>query len=186
MWDMMPMTSKPFYHPLWLPGVLEHYYDVVRLISKIMPPHLRRVYDAEDFVQMAICDMLDRPERYNRDADDPKHMMVLIAKRRMIDALRRRPNRTPHLPIDDLVLELVEIRKSWGCGAVKSPAEISELTDSAAYVLSRTYDPRERVFLILRSWGYLFDEAAAMVGVQQRTMLRKLERLRSRVRIHVG
>jgi DNA-directed RNA polymerase specialized sigma24 family protein len=65
--------------------MLEHYGAACRVIARLMPWALRSRYDAEDFVSEAIVDLMKNPTAYTG-----RNTLILIARRRMIDAARSR------------------------------------------------------------------------------------------------
>jgi DNA-directed RNA polymerase specialized sigma24 family protein len=67
----------------WPAVMANDYQATVGVIRSLMPARLNRYGDAEDFVQMAIMDLLRRPEAFTG-----RNTLILIARRRMIDTLR--------------------------------------------------------------------------------------------------
>ena len=67
----------------WAAVMADDYEATVRVIRSMMPARLKRYGDAEDFVMMAIADLVKRP-----DAFTGRNTLILIARRRMIDTLR--------------------------------------------------------------------------------------------------
>ena len=88
----------------WTIVLGEHYASACRVVNRCMPPGLRGRYDPEDFVGDAIVELLKNPARL---AEYQPHLLIVIAKRRMIDAARSAWNRLGRLEV-----ELIDLQAS--------------------------------------------------------------------------
>ena len=69
----------------WSTVMRDHYSTACRVIERLMPSSLRTTYDPEDFVGDAIVELMANPERL---IEKGSTLLILVAKRRMIDAAR--------------------------------------------------------------------------------------------------
>lgn len=137
--------------------VLHDYYEwACRVISRKMPRRLRAGYDPEDFVADAIVDLLNKPAWFIEYGPE---LIVLVAKRRMIDAARSPRSRGAHLDI-----EVTDHQPS-----VALRLEALELRD---FMLGRTEDPGDRAMVALRCQGHTSPEIAELSGVGVRMVQR--------------
>ncbi len=135
--------------PIDWDDVLPRYYlSACRDIKRKMPRCLWARYDPEDFVADAIVELMNKPAPF---VEYGPGLLVLIAKRRMIDAAKSPRSRAVRLEVDvmdrqpeaHLRFEAAERRES---------------------MLGRTHDPRSRAMLALRLEGHSLPEIAEMSG----------------------
>ena len=73
-----------------------------------MPRNLRTIYDPEDFVGDAIVELMANPERLDEKGSA---LLILVAKRRMIDAARSPRSRS--VRVSKLTSWTVSRRPCW-------------------------------------------------------------------------
>jgi DNA-directed RNA polymerase specialized sigma24 family protein len=140
----------------WTAVMRDSYPSACQVIRRLMPYGLRAIYDPEDFVADAIVELMAHPERIGTKGSST---LILVAKRRMIDAARSPRSRFMRLEVDvidpqpPLVLE----------------QEAAELRET---MLRRTTDPDRRKLVDLRSRGHTLPEIAELSGVRLRTVQR--------------
>jgi RNA polymerase sigma factor (sigma-70 family) len=152
----MPLTqadSRPTDWPLILGN---HYRAACRVVDRLMPRYLRRVYDPEDFVDDAIVELLAKPEGLQEKGPS---LLTLVAKRRMIDAAR-----SPRSRWVDSAIDAIDHRPSAALDL-----EADELRE---LMLDRARDPRERTIVELRCKGHTLAEIANLTGVGIRQLQR--------------
>jgi DNA-directed RNA polymerase specialized sigma24 family protein len=134
----------------------EQYASACRSIKQIMPPGLRAAYDPEDFVGDAIIEVLANPA-YSTQRGPA--LLIMIAKRRMIDVAR-----SPRCRSMPLEVELTDRQPT-----VALAYEATELREC---LLRRASDPKLHVAVNLRCQGYTSPEIAELTGQGIRTVQR--------------
>jgi RNA polymerase sigma factor (sigma-70 family) len=140
----------------WTTVMREHYSTACRVIERLMPPSLRTTYDPEDFVGDAIVELMANPERFNEKGST---LLILVAKRRMIDAARSPRSRSTRLEVDIVDRQPPAVLE-------QEAAELREL------MLGRADDPNGRNVVDLRCSGHTLPEIADLTGLG----LRKVQR----------
>jgi DNA-directed RNA polymerase specialized sigma24 family protein len=140
----------------WGSVLCDYYALACHVIRRRMPPCLRAMYDPEDFVADAIVEVLKKPARF---VEYGPGVIVLVAKRRMINALRSPRNRAARLDVD-----LMDRQPS-----VALRLEASELRE---FMIGRTRDLADRAMLALRCQGRTSIEIAELNGLGLRTVQR--------------
>ncbi len=140
----------------WATVMGDRYKTACRVIKRDMPRSLRAMYDPEDFVGDAIVELMARPERFVASGSAP---LVLVARRRMIDAVRSPRSRLARLESD------VVDRQP----AAELEQEAAELRER---MLGRVDDPGEQNMIELRCSGHTLPEIAELTGVGLRTLQR--------------
>jgi DNA-directed RNA polymerase specialized sigma24 family protein len=136
--------------------VLQDYSTACRVVNRFMPHNLRSGFDAEDFVGDALVDIMSTPARfagYNRE------LLILVARRRMIDAARSPRSRVTALEVD-------VIDRNQSDGLQHDGAELREL------MIGRATEAGYRTELGLRCDGYTLPEIAKLTGAGLRTVQR--------------
>jgi RNA polymerase sigma factor (sigma-70 family) len=142
-------------------------YRIAVLIVKCnMPKHLRRCFDAEDFVSDAIVDLLKQKLEFTGRGPT---LLTLVAKRRMIDAARRHK---PQYQTDGIEEDQFDYRPS-----VEQELNAAELEQ---LILRRASSDRGRTILRLRCRGYTSQEIAQLTGIGLRDVQRFMKRFRER------
>jgi DNA-directed RNA polymerase specialized sigma24 family protein len=140
----------------WPTIMREQYASVCRVIKRLMPCGLRARYDPEDFVDDAIVDLMSASTRF---AEYNSNLLILIAKRRMIDAAR-----SPRSRLIPLKVDVIDDRSS-----VALESEASDLRD---WILGRVGDSSDRAVVDLRCQGHTLPEIAELTGQGLRTVQR--------------
>ena len=140
----------------WSTVMREHYAIACRVIERLMPSSLRTSYDPEDFVGDAIVELMDKPERL---IEKGSALLIVVAKRRMIDAARSPRSRLTRLEIDIIDRQPAALLEH----------EAAELRER---MLSRVDDPSGRKVVDLRCSGHTLPEIADLTGLG----LRKVQR----------
>ncbi len=144
----------------WAVIMRDHYTPACRAIKRLMPGALRAGYDPEDFVADALVELMARPERL---AEQGSTFLVLIAKRRMIDAVRSPRGRLTRLEVDVIDDQPPAILEH-------EAAELRQM------MLDRAGDPTTRNVVDLRSRGHTLPEIAELTGLGLRTLQRCFKR----------
>ncbi len=140
----------------WAAVMRDHYPSACQVIRRLMPYGLRAIYDPEDFVADAIVELMAHPERFNERGSA---MLILVAKRRMIDAARSPRSRLMRLEVDIIDRQPPPILEH-------EAAEMREM------MLGRAADPNRRNLVDLRSRGHTLPEIAELTGLGLRTLQR--------------
>jgi DNA-directed RNA polymerase specialized sigma24 family protein len=141
----------------WAILMRDHYPSACRVIERLMPRSLQATYAPEDFVGDAIVQLMAHPERFTVNV--PATLIILIAKRRMIDAARSPRNRSMRLEVD-------MINRHSPAVLENEAAELLEL------MLGRARNSIARNVVHLRSCGHSLPEISQLTGLG----LRKLQR----------
>lgn len=142
----------------WALAIAQHYAPACGVIDKLMPPQLRSSYDAEDFVQLAIVDLLTDPSAIEYRGPSS---LILLAKRRMIDVIR-----SPRSRVTQLRADVAEVPPSPSL-----ELEAGELRES---LVSRAR-PGHQLVVDLRCQGFTSTEIAELTGLGIRTVQRTLK-----------
>ena len=121
-----------------------------------MPRGLRARYDPEDFVGDAIVELISNRARLVESGPD---LLILIAKRRMIDAARSPRSRL--IPLEEDVID-----RQPSVGLEDDAVALREL------VLGRAANSGDRAAVNLRCQGHTLSEIAALTGRGVRTIQR--------------
>jgi DNA-directed RNA polymerase specialized sigma24 family protein len=140
----------------WTSIMRKHYALACGVIKRRMPRGLRARYDPEDFVGDAIVELMTNRARFIEFGPD---LLVLIAKRRMIDAARSPRSRVR--PLDE---DLIDRQPS--VALEDDAAALREL------MLHRAGNPGDRVVVDLRCQGHTLPEIAELTGRGLRTVQR--------------
>jgi len=133
----------------WYNPSSDIYKKSCRVINSIMPSCLRSLFDPEDFVMDAVMELL-------RDERSGSELLVVVAKRRMIDAAKSPRNRTMRLPGDPPARRAI--------GWQEALEEVADLD--------------LRLILEKRLEGYGLAEVVVISGLTPRTIQRKIRRLK--------
>ena len=147
-------------HPLmpidWATLMRVHYRTASRVIDRLMPRSLRTKYDPEDFVGDALVELMNHPKL---SVEASPALLILIAKRRMIDAARSPRSRVIPLEVDTI--------------DPRAPVALEhEAREQRELMLGRAGDPKHRAVVDLRCQGYTLPEIAERTGVGLRTVQR--------------
>jgi DNA-directed RNA polymerase specialized sigma24 family protein len=140
----------------WPTVMCKHYALACRAIKRRMPRGLRARYDPEDFVGDAIVEVMKNRARFVEFGPD---LLVLIAKRRMIDAARSPRGRI--MPLGEDVID-------------RQPSAALEV-DAAVLresMLRRAGNSSDRIAVDLRCQGHTLPEIAERTGRGLRTVQR--------------
>jgi RNA polymerase sigma factor (sigma-70 family) len=140
----------------WATVTGDRYAKACRVIKRSMPRSLQATYDPEDFVGDAIVELMAKPDRFVGKGWVP---LVLVARRRMIDAVRSPRSRLTRLETD--------IADRQPPAALEQ--EAAELRER---MLGRVDDPSEQNMIKLRCSGHTLSEIAELTGVGLRTIQR--------------
>jgi RNA polymerase sigma factor (sigma-70 family) len=140
----------------WSTVMRDHYATACRVIERLMPPSLRTTYDPEDFVGDAIVELMAHPDRF---IEHGSALLILVAKRRMIDAVRSPRSRSGRLEVEIIDRQPPPVLKQ-------------EAAELRAKILGRVEDPGDREVVDLRCRGHTLPEIADLTGLG----LRKLQR----------
>jgi DNA-directed RNA polymerase specialized sigma24 family protein len=140
----------------WTTMMRTHYALACRAIKRRMPRGLRARYDPEDFVGDAIVEVMKNRARFVEFGPD---LLILIAKRRMIDAAR-----SPRGRLMPLGYDMIDRQPS---AALEFDAAI--LRES---MLRRAGSSSGRVVVDLRCQGHTLPEIAELTGRGLRTVQR--------------
>jgi Homeodomain-like domain len=135
----------------WIDPSSDHYKMVCRYISKRMPSRLKPVFDAEDFVMDAIIQIRGQ----NPD------LLILVAKRRMIDAAK-----SPRSRVVAIDWDMADWRSEIGRSDLGMDLERLEI------------NPILKKVLRLMAEGYELPQVAEMIGVGLRTVQRMFANFR--------
>jgi RNA polymerase sigma factor (sigma-70 family) len=138
----------------------DHYATACRVIERLMPASLRTTYDPEDFVGDAIVELIANPERF---IEKGSALLILVAKRRMIDAARSPRSRLARLEVDIVDRQPPAVLEH-------EAAELREV------MLRRAEDPSGRSMVDLRCSGHTLPEIADLTGLGLRTVQRYWKR----------
>ena len=131
-------------------------YDLAcSVVGRYLPRGLRRAYDAHDFVADAVVELAEK------HAEATMALVILVARRRIIDAMRSPRARVRPLEVD------IEARRPLFCEM--------ELRDQ---VDGRTRDPEHRAILWMICQGYTTVEVAKRSRFRIRTIQRILKGMR--------
>ena len=140
----------------WTAVMRYDYPPACQVIRRLMPSGLRTIYDPEDFVADAIAELFARPDCFSARSSET---LILVARRRMIDASRSPRSRTKRIEGDII--------------DPKGPAVLEhEAAELREIMLRRTADPGRRNLVELRFRGHTIPEIAQLTGLG----LRKLQR----------
>jgi DNA-directed RNA polymerase specialized sigma24 family protein len=134
----------------------QQYATACGVIRRLTPCRLHASYDPEDFVDDAIVDLLSKSPRF---VEFTSSLVILIAKRRMIDAAR-----SPRSRLMNLAVDLID-----DCSSVALESEPAELRE---WMLDRAGDSDDRAVFDLRSQGHTLPEIANRTGRGLRTLQR--------------
>jgi DNA-directed RNA polymerase specialized sigma24 family protein len=140
----------------WASLMRKHYALACGIIKRRMPRCLRARYDPEDFVGEAIVELMANRARFVEFGPD---LLILIAKRRMIDAARSPQSRM--MPLDE---DLIDRQPSV---ALEDDAAV--LRES---MLGRAGNSGDRAVVDLRCQGYTLPEIAERTGRGLRSVQR--------------
>jgi RNA polymerase sigma factor (sigma-70 family) len=140
----------------WSTVMQDHYATACRVIERLMPASLRTTYDPEDFVGDAIVELMATPERL---IEKGSTLLILVAKRRMIDAARSPRSRLTRLEVDIVDRQPPPVLEH-------EAAELREV------MLDRADDLYGRNVVELRCSGHTLPEIAELTGLG----LRKVQR----------
>jgi DNA-directed RNA polymerase specialized sigma24 family protein len=140
----------------WSCVMRDQYPTACRIIGRLMPPGLRSGYAPEDFVGDAMIELMANPAAF---VERGTPMLVMIAKRRMIDAAR-----SPRSRLLPLEVDIVDHRPS--------PELEFDAAELRERMLRRAVDPRKRTAVLLRCDGYTLPEIAASTGFGLRSLQR--------------
>ena len=140
----------------WPTIMRKHYALACRVIKRRMPRGLRARYDPEDFVGDAIVELMTNRARFVEFGPD---LLVLIAKRRMIDAARSPRSRM--MPLGDDVID-----RQPSVAMEEDAAVLREL------MLGRAGNSGDRIVVDLRCQGHTLPEIAELTGQGLRTVQR--------------
>ena len=143
----------------WATVICNHYALACRAIKRRMPRGLRARYDPEDFVGDAIVELMSHQARFVEFRPD---LLILVAKRRMIDAAR-----SPRGRLMPLAEDVIDRQPS---AALEVDAAI--LRES---IIHRAGSTSGRVVVDLRSQGHTLPEIAELTGRGLRTIQRFLK-----------
>ncbi len=141
----------------WATVMREHYPSACQVIRRMMPYGLRAIYDPEDFVADAIVELMAHPERLSKKKGSA--LLILVAKRRMIDAARSPRSRLMRLEGDIIDRQPPAVLEH-------EAAELREM------MLGRAADPNRRNLVDLRCRGHTLPEIAELTGLGLRTLQR--------------
>lgn len=136
----------------WFDPSGDTYKKACRIVRSLMPMRLRKAYDAEDFVMDAIMELLGK--------DGTGDLLVLVARRRMLDAAKSPKNRDLGLTMD-------------------IPGRTHDDTES---ILEGVDDLDLRDIFRLKMEGYGLTEVSDMTGLGTRKIQRKIEKFRKSVK----
>jgi DNA-directed RNA polymerase specialized sigma24 family protein len=139
----------------WHTVMKTDYPEACRAIARILPAGLKSSQDGEDFVQLAICELLRQPVDYR----GPK-TLIMIAKCRMIDAIRAQYRKGKPLELED---EPIDTRASH-----QDQAEAAELLER----LASEGGAEAREMIRLRADGWTNPEIAERSGTGLRSVQR--------------
>jgi DNA-directed RNA polymerase specialized sigma24 family protein len=140
----------------WAILMRDHYPRACRVIKRLMPSKLQAVYDPEDFVGEAIVQLMAAP---HRSTGAGAHALILIARRRMIDAAR-----SPRSQMMRLEVDMIDPRPS--------AAQEHEAADLRERLVGKASDRAERTVIELRCLGHSLPEIADLTGLGVRTLQR--------------
>jgi DNA-directed RNA polymerase specialized sigma24 family protein len=140
----------------WSTVMQDHYATACRVIERLMPASLRTTYDPEDFVGDALVELIANPERL---IEKGSALLILVAKRRMIDAARSPRSRLTRLEVDVVDRQPPAVLET-------EAAELREV------MLRRADDPSARYLVDLRCDGHTLPEIADLTGLGLRTVQR--------------
>jgi hypothetical protein len=140
----------------WSAIMHSNYALACRVIKNRMPRGLRARYDPEDFVGDAIVELISDRARLVEFGPD---LLILIAKRRMIDAAR-----SPKSRLIPLAEDVIDRRPSVGLE--------DDATALRDLVLGRAVNSSDRAAVNLRCQGHSLPEIAALTGRGVRTVQR--------------
>jgi DNA-directed RNA polymerase specialized sigma24 family protein len=140
----------------WAKLMRDDYPSACRAIERVMPQSLQATHAPEDFVGDAIVQLMAHPERFTVNVPAT---LILIAKRRMIDAARSPRNRSMRLEVDMIDRH--------------PPAELEiEAAELLELMLGRARNSIARDVVHLRCCGHSLPEISELTGLG----LRKLQR----------
>jgi RNA polymerase sigma factor (sigma-70 family) len=140
----------------WTAVMRDYYPSACQVIRRLMPYGLRAIYDAEDFVADAIVELMTHPERVKKNGSA---LLILVAKRRMIDAAR-----SPRCRLTRLDVDIVDRQPP--------PVLEHEAAEFREMMIGRAPDPDGRNLVDLRSRGHSLPEIAELTGLGLRTLQR--------------
>jgi DNA-directed RNA polymerase specialized sigma24 family protein len=140
----------------WNELMPEDYSSACRAIKRVMPRGLRGGYDPEDFVCEAIVELMSYRSQLDRSA---LALLIVVARRRMIDVARSPRGRMTHGIID-------VVDREPSLDAIQAANELQEL------LLRKADRPADRTVVELRCQGYSLPEIARLTGIGLRTVQR--------------
>lgn len=158
---------------------IEQYGSLVWAIARRL---LRNQSDAEDAVQEIFTDVWRSAHRFNPSAGSEKVFVTTIARRRLIDRMRRVANRVQ--------TESADVLDELGFHAPDTAAEVSVEAELAAQVLQTLRPEQRKVIELGLLHGLSHSEIAEATGMPLGTvktfMRRGLIQVREKLGIEVG
>lgn len=154
----MRASQDPIPAPVdWTSVMRDHYPVACQIIKRQMSPGLRARFDAEDFVGDAIAELMVNPAGF---VEKGPALLVVVARRRMIDAMR-----SPRSRLMPLEVDIVD----------QSPRaeSVCEAADLRDWMLNRAASLGERSLVDLRCHGHTLPEIAVLTGRGLRTLQRR-------------
>ncbi len=149
---------------------LDRYGALVWSLARRMSPS---VQDAEDAVQEIFVDLWQSAVRFDPALATEAGFVAMIARRRLIDRIRRRQRRSDTEPLPEVLAEPV--------GASGPRQEVCAEAALAARAMEQLR-PEQRVALLLACQGLSHEEIAAATGMPLGTVKTHVRRGLSRVR----
>ena len=134
--------------------------------------------EAEDAVQEVFMDVWRSAARFNPAAGSDKAFVATIARRRLIDRLRRRAQHPPLASIDEL--------ETVGFADPGTAGEISIEAERAATAIAELKEDQQRVIELAVIHGLAHSEIAARTGLPLGTVKTQMRRGLMRVRELLG
>ncbi len=152
-----------------------HFAGACAVIDRRLSGAMRRRFDAADFVQDAIVDILVMPDGF--DLDRPVFSLVInLARRRLIDELRRPRQRLHEAAFPD----------GWdAAGKWLLPDELIWISELREQLIAMGGTPRIRQAIGLRLDGYELSEIEPLVGWKRGAAHMAFKRLRRNGGIHL-